>query len=333
MKVQTGWKKAGLLRRAAVLGLCFALFSIQPTLGGAAVITQSFAASSFDFADGLASFYDYSAGSPTTWSDQAEFDAGTYSATNGSAIPGAVVLDRIGPAGVTAPDGSITWWDSDWTNRRCFTIDHTAAGTSTVSEYQLRLPFPIEQLTGDGYLQSDLGDLRVIAADGVTSLPMWPDDTAVDTVWVRINEITAGDSGSICLYYGYSAGTATSPANHSEAAVFTYTSPQPIYYTVADVYAAGTTAINVVGYIDDIDVVRDGAPAITLTSAGDLATFDAAGNSPASVFSVTGPISSAGIGDGVGPLVPISFAGTSFAAPTNRDGQTFSLSRHSAMPR
>jgi len=325
MKVQIGWRKAGVLRRAAVLGLCFALFSIQPTLGGAAVITQSFAASTFDFDAGLASFYDYTAGSPTTWSDQADFDVGSYSATNGSSVPGSVVLDRIGPSGVTAPDGSINWWDTDWTNRRCFTIDHTATGASTVTEYQLRLPFPIEQLITDGFLQADLGDLRAIAADGATSLPLWPDDTESDTVWVQVDQITAGDSPAVCLYYGYSVGTATSPANHREDVVFSYTSPQPVYYIVADVYAAGTTPINVVSYIDANDVIRDGAPPLTLTSAGDLTTFDAAGNTPGSLFSVTGPISSAGIGDGVGPLVPISFAGTRFVAPINRDGQTFSF--------
>ncbi len=314
-----------MLRRAAVLGLCFALFSIQPTLGGAAVITQSFAASSFDFDPGLVSLYDYTSGSPATWTDPGDFDAGTYSATEGSSIPGAVLLDRIGPSGVAEPDGSINWWDTDWTNRRCFSIDHTAVGANTVAEYQLRLPFPVDQLTGEGFLQSDLGDLRAIAADGVTSLPLWPDDTEPDTIWVQVDEIIAGASGSVCLYYGYSLGTATSPANHTEAAVFTYSSPQPVYYTVADAYSAGTTPINVVTYIDGNEVSRDGGPAVTLTSAGDLTTFDAAGNSPGSVLSVVGPISSAGIGDGVGPLVPISFAGTSFAAPINRDGQAFSF--------
>lgn len=325
MKVQTGWRKAGVLRRAAVLGLCFALFSVQPTLGGAVIVTQSFAAASFDFDPGLASFYDYTAGSPTIWSTPADFDAGTYSATEGASLPGSVVLERIGPLGVTTPDSSVAWWDTDWTNRRCFAIDHTAPDARTVTEYQLRLSFPVDQLVADGFLQSDLGDLRAIATDGITSLPLWPDDTEPDTIWVQVDEITAGNGEMVCLYYGFSPGTATSPTNHTEAAVFTYTTPQPIYYTVSDLYAAGATPINVVGYVDATEVSRDGAPAVTLTSAGDLATFGAAGNTPDSVLSVTGPISATGIGDGAGPLLPISFSGTSFATPITRDGQTFTL--------
>lgn len=325
MKVQTGWKKAGVVRRAAVLGLCFALFSIQPTLGGAAVVTHTFAAANLTFASPIAQFFDYTDGTATQWADTADFDAGSYTATNGSAVPGSVVLNRIGPTGVGAPDAAIDWWDTDWTNRRCFEIDHTATDATTVTEYQLRLPFPIEQLVTDGFVQPDHGDLRMISADGSTALPLWPDDTEPDVLWTQVDTITAGATGSVCLYYGYSPGTAISPANHSEDSIFSYTAAQTIYYTVSDVYSTGTVPINLISFVPDNEVTRDDGTAVTLAAAGDADTFDASGNAPGSSFDVLGPISAAGSGDGVGSLVPISFAGTSFISPINRDSQQFSF--------
>ncbi len=314
-----------MVRRAVVLGLCFALFTIQPTLGGAAVITEAFSAADISVAPGVADFFVYSGGTTTSWTSTADFDGGTYTSTNSVDLADSVVLDRIGPTGVAAPDPSVTWWDTDWTNRRCYAIDHTATGAATVTEYQIRVDFPVDALVTGAFLQADLGDLRAVGADGITSLPLWPDATQADTIWVQMDTINAAATTDLCLYFGYSPGIATSPANHTEAAVFTYTSAKDIYYTVADVFAVPGAAINVVSYIDNNDVTRDGATTATLTVAGDLATFDAVGNTSGSVFSVLGPISASGIGDGADSLVPISFAGTTFISPVSRDSQQFSF--------
>ena len=290
MKVATGWRQAGVVRRALVLGLSFMLFTIQPTLGGAAIVTHSFAAASVDLATPLADLYDYSTGTEVAWTAQAEFDAGTYVQTNGSAVPGSVVLNVIGPVGVAEPSPAITWWDTDWTNRHCYTVDHTEPGATSVTEYQLRLTFPLETLADDGFVQGDFADLRAIATDGSTSLPLWVDDAAPDTLWVRLDTISAGASADLCIYYGYAPGTATAPGNHTELSVFSYTAPQPVYYAVSDAYAAPGSEINMVTFTDGNEVTRSGGTALNLAAAGDLGTFDAVGTAPGSAFAVLGPI-------------------------------------------
>lgn len=314
-----------MMRRAYVLGVVFMLFALQPTLGGAAVVTGNFLGTGITANGPLVSVYDYTAGSAKTWTTQADFDAGTYGDTNGIALPGSVVLDVIGPSGVTPADSAVAWWDTDWNDRRCYAIDHTDPAAASVAEYQLRLDFPLAALVAGSWLQADYGDLRAIAADGTTSLPLWVDDTEPDIVWVQVDTIAAGSSDKICLYYGYNVGTATAPANHTEAAVFSYATPRAIYYAVSDRYAAPGAAVDVVSYTDGNAVTRDGTTTVPLAAAGDRGTFDAIGTTPDSVFSVLGPISAGGSGDGFDTLVPISYAGTSFIAPTSRDGQQFSF--------
>jgi hypothetical protein len=325
MKTETGRRKDDSVRRAFVLGVCFMLFAIQPTLGDAAVLTDTFSRTDIAVTPTVATFYDYTAATTTAWTDTTDFDAGTYTTTNSSEITDSVVLDRIGPSGVALPDGDIPWWDTDWVNRRCFQIDHTTPGASTVSEYPIRVPFPIDALIADGYLQADLGDLRAVGTDDSTGLPMWPDDTEPDVLWIQVDQIAADAASHVCVYYGYTPGGAISPANHTEDAVFTYTSAKDIYYTVGDVHTSPGAAINVVSYIDGNEVSLDGAPPVPLAAAGDLTTFAAVDADAGSVISVLGPIAATGVGDGTDSLVPISYAGTSFAAPISRDGQQFSF--------
>ncbi len=314
-----------MLRRAFVLGVSFLLFALQPTLGGAAVITDNFATADVSVASTPTAFYTYSGGTANAWTDATDFDAGTYTSTDGSTLPGSVVLDLIGPTGVTAPDPAIAWWDTDWNNRRCYSLDHTATDAATVTEYPIRISFPIDALLADGYLQPDLGDLRAIGTDGTTALPLWVDNTEPDALWIQVDEITAGATQSVCIYFDYTTGDAPVPANHTETAVFTYTTPKDVYYTVDGTFTAPGADINVVSYIDNNTVSLDGAAAVPLAAAGDLTTFAAADVASGSVLSVLGPIAATGVGDGTDSLVPISFAGTSFLAPVSRDGQQFSF--------
>jgi hypothetical protein len=325
MKLTYGRRKAGLVRRAYVLGVVFMLVVLQPTLGGAAVVTGNYLDTGVTASGPLVVAYDYTAGSTKTWTTQADFDAGSYTSSTGTDVPGSVVLDVKGPAGVAAADPADPWWDTDWNDRRCYTIDHTDAAAITVTEYQLRLAFPLTALVAGGWLQSDYGDLRAIGSDGTTSLPLWVDDTEPDVVWVQIDTIAAGSTGDVCLYYGYGAGTATSPANHTESAVFGYTTPHPIYYAVSDRYASPGTSVDVVTYTDGNMVTRDGTTTVSLTAAGDRGTFDAADTAPGSVFSVFGPIAAGGTAAGFDTLVPISYSGTTFIVPTSRGGQQFSF--------
>jgi hypothetical protein len=212
MKVRTGWRKPGLLRRVSVLGLSFALFALQPTLGGAAIVRQSYSRAAVTVSGSLIEFYDYTNAATNTWTTPADFSAGVFDRANSTDVAGSVVLDRIGPEGVLAPAAAIPWWDTQWSNRRCFSIDHEDPAAATVTEYQLHLDFPVTELVAGGFLQADGGDLRAVGAGGLSSLPLWIDDAVPDTIWVQMDTIAAGATTNLCIYYGHLTGTAA-PAN------------------------------------------------------------------------------------------------------------------------
>ena len=314
-----------MVRRVVALGLSFALFTLQPTLGGAAVVEQTFSKAAITVSGPIVTIHDYTnAGATASWTSQSDFDAGTFTATNSVDSEGSIVLNRIGPDGVVAPTASIPWWDTAWNNRRCFAVDHSAVDATSVTEYQMRLDFPLEALTDAGFLQPDFGDLRAVGSDQTTSLPLWIDDTTPDTVWVQMDSITATEVATLCMYYGHGTGT-TAPTNHNEAAVFTHTTPKPIYFTVSDRYADPGSPIDIVSYIDANEVTIDGDPPLAIDLAGDRLTVDAATLSPGLSLSVLGPLAAAGVGEGFDTLVPISFAGTEFVVPIERGTQHFSF--------
>ena len=309
------------MHRAFVLGLCFALFTLQPTLGGATIVQNDYSRTTITVAAPVANFFDYAQASSAVWSTTADFATGALTGATNS--DDSITLTRIGPPGVELPTASISWWDTDWASRQCFAIDHANPAATTVIEYQLRLEFPIEMLVDGEFVQADLGDLRAVSSGGSGPLPLWIDDTTENTIWVQMDSIAAGTTENLCIYYGYREGIAATPANHTEAAVFSYDTPHPIYYAVSSNHTVSGADINVVTYTDGNEVVRSDGVSAVLTATGDLVTF--VGTTTGSAFSVLGPISANTAADGLDTLVPISFAGTHFAIPISRDNQQFSF--------
>ena len=68
-----------MVRRVIALGLSFALFTLQPTLGGAAVIEQSFSRAAITVSGPIVTIHDYTnAGATAAWTSQSDFDAGVF---------------------------------------------------------------------------------------------------------------------------------------------------------------------------------------------------------------------------------------------------------------
>jgi hypothetical protein len=304
------WSRSRHLR---IAGLAFLLVLFHPGTASA-LVTENYLRGQVTASGPLAGIYDYSQASVASWSASAAFNAGTHNGTTVQGATDVLTLDRIGPTGVVAPDLSTPWFDPDWNTRECHAVDHTAGSTS-VTEYAVELAFASSALVAAGLLQADLGDLRAVASDGATVLPVWVED--VSTAWVQIDAIPAGGSTEFCLYYGYEPGGAVAPVTNTRSAVFTYSTPKPVYYAVSARYT-GAQTVNVASYVDGNTIERvNGAGTVSVTlDDGDLGSLG--GITAGTEFRVMGPIAGRGVGDGLDTLVPVAWAGTRFVVPSNR---------------
>ncbi len=267
--------------------------------------------------DALVVFYDYSSAANAVWTTQAEFSAGTIIDLDATTQPNSLVL-AFGGGGSTAP-----WWNPSWTGRTCYSIDHTAAGASSVTEYPLRVRIDTASLIAAGEMQPDGDDLRAIASDASTLLPIWlegPINDSATSIWVQVDAIPAGGTTSFCVYWGNPAAGSASDAE----AVFSYSSFKPLYYAVSDRYDTVGADIYVVSLVDG-NRATNGIRTSGNLNAGRSYRFRARDNSSTTVISARGPLATRGDGDGFDALVPISFAGTQFVYPTERLTQTISM--------
>ena len=210
-------------RRHCLAMLAFALVVLSPGIASGSIHIESYSRAEMTIAPPMAAIHDYTRGLAASWSASAEFDAGTHTGTTAQDVADTLTLRRIGPAGVTTPDPATPWWNTDWNTRECFTVDHTGGSTS-VTDYPVTLSWSPSTLVSDGLVQADYGDVRAIASDGSTELPIWFEDSS--TTWVQVDALNAGSTSSFCIYYGYAAGIAPVPANHGVAPVFTYSTPK-----------------------------------------------------------------------------------------------------------
>ncbi len=253
-------------------------------------------------AEGDFKLYNYATGSTTTYDTQAELATGTMVGTNATNNPGSVV-----PNGTAAP-----WWDPTFTQRRCYSIDHTAAGASTVTEYPISVTVDTAAMIAAGLLQPTGADFRAIDSTGTAVLPLWIEgviNTTSTVIWTQIPTITAGASTSFCLYFG--KPTATTVSN--QLAPFTYSTLKPIYYPVDVNTAASILNVSTFGAGNS---VKTGATTLPLATAGATATFPLGTATATGPVLVKGPINGrATLAAGIDSIVPISFAGTNFVIP------------------
>lgn len=271
---------------------------------------------------GSLEFYDYGDATPVSAPSDTGWTDGTFAATRPDLVPDTLTLDHFG---AYLPDAGEPWWGAAWRTRRCFDVDHTAAGASDVAEYQVKVVLDTQTAIAAGEFDADAQDLRAERHDGggFVDLDLWVDPTTLDSlatvVWVQVDQIDAGATTDFCLYWNNPDPVA---AASDEAAVFTSTSPHTLYYTVSDGFGPGADRIDVAPYVDDTQISQDGFPATT-ADAGQVTTFT--GNGANTFFDATGPVAGVGADDGQDSLVPVSFAGTEFVVPVVRDAQTFSV--------
>jgi hypothetical protein len=107
---------------------------------------------------------------------------------------------------------TVSWLSSSWQYRS--TVSIANAGGTALTGYQLNV------VLGSGFdftkAQSNGGDIRFTASDGVTQLPYWIESWnaagSSASLWVRVPSIPAAGT-TVYLYYGNSAATSTSNGN------------------------------------------------------------------------------------------------------------------------
>ena len=99
------------------------------------------------------------------------------------------------------------WWNFHWFYKRPITIDNSASGASDLTNYQVSFTFDSHSLINQHKMRNDCADIRI--TDDKTSpeeLPFWLEDGTCNTeetrVWVKLNDIPAGSTTTIYMYYG-----------------------------------------------------------------------------------------------------------------------------------
>jgi len=195
---------------------------------------------------------------------------------------------------------SPAWWDSNWQERRGIIIDNRQ-NSSDLIEYQIQ--FRSDFLTG---MQADGSDIRIVDAAG-TTLAMWIQaiNASSVTICAQIPLIAANSVQTIFMYYGNASATSVSDKD----AVFSYSSPQPVYYM------ASTRDYDlVVATLKNGNSVTAESTDLWLTDQQRINTFTASVIQPGTALKVLKPISSRLlVGQAAEGAIPVSWAGTQFA--------------------
>jgi hypothetical protein len=196
-----------------------------------------------------------------------------------------------------------------WDHRKCFDIDHTAAGSQDQSEYQVYLDVDTATAVTAGKMQADGDDIRFVDSDG-TVLPYFIADdmnTASTRIWLKMDNIVGGTSEKICMYYGNDNISGVS----SREDVFTYDNQTTIYHVVADTTEGSVTEFS--SYVPDNDVtVGYYDTVLGQYESGTYPTGSGPTFTQTTAIRTTDPINAQFNANGTDTLVPVSFAGTSF---------------------
>jgi hypothetical protein len=214
------------------------------------------------------------------------------------------------------------WWDANWSHRVPMNI--TEMSGDALTEYQIKVDINTTQLYDAGVLRDDCGDARFIwhntTSDGWSEMSHW-NETACNTTggnstfWFQLPDIGAGEEITVYLYTGNPDATGT--ANKSE--VFSYGSPQTLYYVVHD-GAAGNN-LNVSAYYNNTNVTVGSAS--YMLNEGDVATFGSIVQGSAVITDK--PVAGIIIGDAMDTIVPISWAGENFTLDGHRGTERWNI--------
>ena len=205
----------------------------------------------------------------------------------------------------------LPWMDDGWTSMIPVTV--TSGAAPALTEYQVKLEIDSSQAEFWAGVNSDGNDIRVTDDDAVTSIPFWVErfDYAGQqaTVWAQVPSLDPGDT-TFYLYFGNPAASAAGSALE----VFSYSSPQELYYML---FSTGAGQDLLVASYADGNEVDNGSSTLNLDTRN-VGTFPGAEIIFGNPISATMPISGRSVANTNDSIVPICFAGTAFAYPTSR---------------
>jgi hypothetical protein len=209
-----------------------------------------------------------------------------------------------------------------WTYRKCFDVDHTASGAVDETQYQVYLDMDTATLVSANKMEADGADMRFVDENG-NLLPYFIADdmnTASTRVWLQMDNIDAGDTEEVCMYYGNSSATGFS----SRQDVFTYSTQKEIYHVVAN--TAESTISEFASYSDNNNV-SIGTYNNTLNQYDNAQYPNGTGPTLAqtTAISTTDPVNGGYNVDGTDNLIPASFASENFIYRMDRYTNYFSF--------
>ena len=193
-----------------------------------------------------------------------------------------LLLFTFALAGIT--HAADTWWNDKWTLRKKITID-TSANGGAITDPIGATPVLIRLSDFNfGAARDDGSDIRIIAADGKTTLPYQIEkyDSLLGEafVWVAIPDLKPGATTTVYLYYGNQGDTTVEGDNHAKPA---YDGDTTLVYhfadktgsAPADSTANANTASNA-GLSDDGSFIGpglrlDGKTSVVIPASGSLA--------------------------------------------------------------
>lgn len=319
---------------ATVFAVSFLILTILtsqyygPQFIEAEIAIQNFTESESVVGPGL-TLLEYDTRSDDVIDSKAEFDGGTY--TNGNfeageddliAYTAADDYLTLGNYGDNPPDTSQNdWWDVSWEYRKCFDVDHTGAGAQNETEYQIYFDTDTSTLVSAGKMQADGDDVRFLDSDGNVLAHYVADDmdTASTRIWLEMDNIDAGTTEEVCMYYGNGGASNT----ESRSDVFTYASQEDIYYVVQE--SAEATVTEFASYTDN-NQISVGTYSDTLAQyESDLYPASVVVFTQTTGIGVTDPINGGYNAAGTDNLVPATFAGTEFVYRMDRYTNQFSF--------
>ena len=239
-------------------------------------------------------------------------------------VKGQVLIKTVNDS--YAPDNDVNltvyedeWWNFGWRYKK--EINITENSNSNLTDYQILITlnqsnFNYSRANSDG---SDIRFTLLNETNGnEQKIPYWIESwntSGNSDIWVKVPYIAANDNTTIYLYYGNDQAESES----NQTSVFSYTTPQTIYYVLSD--RADNQNLNITSYHDGNNVTIGSNSQII--NKQEVKTFSSV--SQWDMINITYPIEGKPLVDTTDTIAPISFAGKKFGYPVSRDSDVWNV--------
>ncbi|RLJ08084.1 MAG: hypothetical protein DRP13_02855, partial [Candidatus Aenigmatarchaeota archaeon] len=252
----------------------------------------------------------------TIWANDTSGNTNQTATTYNFSVQVNLWIDVVSKKDIYGPNQDIqildsTWWNRSWGYRMNITINNSAS--QNLEEYQLRIEVPTQNIQDK--IRSDCNDLRFTwynqSSEKEEEIPYWLEkcnSSGTSIVWVKLPFVPSSSTKNITIYYGNPDAESMS----NLYGVFSFSSPQPIYYELSD--NVGSSSLQVASYADSNQVVVGASSSVL--DRQETSQFSV---SQGTVINATKPISGKTLtASGTDSITPISFASTRFGYPYSR---------------